>query len=68
MDIALVEYEDMISTITSYVNEELSYENNPRVRSVGEPVSMWLWSDGDSEPFEYNNGCKSIQPSFIVQG
>jgi len=27
-----------------------------------------LKSDGFSEPFEYSNGCTSIQPNFIVQG
>ena len=60
MDLALVTYEDMISTITSYVNEENEYENNPRVKRVGEPISMWLWSDGDSEPFEYSNGLEVV--------
>ena len=24
--------------------------------------------DGSSEPFEYDNGCSSVQPDFIVQG
>ena len=24
--------------------------------------------DGSSEPFEYDNGCSSAQPDFIVQG
>jgi len=27
-----------------------------------------LQSDGFSEPFEYNNGCSSVQPDFILQG